>query len=232
MPATCLSKEAMLRKIGDVCQRHGVTLLLLHHNRKQGKTRTSADREPPDWTTSRGPVSRIRASVVSARTPRGLCARHWRHELWLSLGGSAGHSGLWALDVEEGISELPRYWKVMPFSPTEARDEKKADTARQRILDAMLDFPKGQTKTPLLEAAKVRGQFPRAQEVSRCLGQGQHTCPGYGQEGSRKLSRLPDGSVVERRLRIAARAAHCAQAAPPAFLIIVAHVMALGNSRS
>lgn len=72
------------------------------------------------------------------------------------------------MDVEEGVPELGRYWKVMPFSPTEARNEKKADTARQRILDAMLDFPNGQTKTSLLEAAKVRSNST-AKEVLDAL---------------------------------------------------------------
>ena len=148
---------AKLRPIGEVCQRHGVTLILLHHTRKQGKPKGNADRDPPElddmaWA---GFGEYARQWFLLGRR-RDYVPGTGQHQLWLSLGGSAGHSGLWALDLEEGISGTPRYWKVVLSSASEVREEKKVNTARQRILDAMLDFPNGQTKTPLLEAAGIR----------------------------------------------------------------------------
>lgn len=147
----------LLRKISEVCQRHGVTLLLLHHNKKQGGTKGRVNREPPElddiaWA---GFAEFARQWILIGRRA-AFVPSTGEHELWLSLGGSAGHSGLWALDVDEGISGMPRHWKVMLSSPDEARDEKKADTIRDRLLAAMREFPEGQTKTGILTAASVR----------------------------------------------------------------------------
>lgn len=147
----------MLRKISDVCRFHGVTLLLLHHNKKQAKTNGRVNREPPElddiaWA---GFAEFARQWILLGRRAAYVPSTG-EHELWLSVGGSAGHSGLWALDVEEGISGMPRYWNVMLSSPDEARAEKKAGSVRQRILDAMREFPLGQTKTGILTAANLR----------------------------------------------------------------------------
>jgi hypothetical protein len=76
------------------------------------------------------------------------------HRLWLSVGGSAGHSGLWAVDVDEGVS--PRHWNVELSTPDEARREKKAGSIRDRILEAARNFPNGETKSKLFETAKLR----------------------------------------------------------------------------
>jgi hypothetical protein len=51
---------------------------------------------------------------------------------------------------------MPRYWKVKFTTPQEARAEKKASATRQRLLDAAREFPEGQTKTVILETAKVK----------------------------------------------------------------------------
>lgn len=147
----------LLRKISEVCRRHGVTLLLLHHNKKQAKTNGRVNREPPElddiaWA---GFAEFARQWILLGRRAAYVPSTG-EHELWLSVGGSAGHSGLWALDVEEGVSGVPRYWNVMLSSPDEARAEKKANSVRQRILDAMREFPKGQTKTSIFTAANLR----------------------------------------------------------------------------
>lgn len=158
-----------LRPIGEVCQRHGVTLILLHHTRKQAKPKGNADRDPPElddmaWA---GFGEYARQWFLLGRR-RDYVPGTGQHQLWLSLGGSAGHSGLLALDLEEGVSGTARYWKPLVSSASEVREEKKANTARERIMEAILNFPNGQTKTALLEAASVRSTNT-AQEVIDAL---------------------------------------------------------------
>ncbi len=56
-----------------------------------------------------------------------------RHELWLSYGGRAGHSGLWVLGIEEGLlgEGMPeRKWAVTVTSKSESRDVEDVETRR------------------------------------------------------------------------------------------------------
>jgi hypothetical protein len=80
------------------------------------------------------------------------------HELWLSVGGSAGHSGLWGLDISEGVSGQPRHWNIELSTPDQAREEKKGGTLRQRILAAAKEFSEGETKTTILETAGLKSE--------------------------------------------------------------------------
>ena len=80
------------------------------------------------------------------------------HKLWLNVGGSAGHSSLWALDVDEGPSGQPRHWKVTLSTPSEACEEneaKKAVPLRERILEAAGTFPDGEFDV-ILDTAKAQ----------------------------------------------------------------------------
>ncbi len=52
------------------------------------------------------------------------------HQLWLSAGGSIGHGGLWALDIEEGVIDENfegRKWEVTVNSAGDERDKKAAE---------------------------------------------------------------------------------------------------------
>lgn len=50
------------------------------------------------------------------------------HELWMSVGGSAGHSGLWGVDVNEGVRDDPggRRWDVQTLEANEANEARDA----------------------------------------------------------------------------------------------------------
>ncbi len=122
-----------LRGIAEICQEHNVCPVLLHHLRKRGKGDRSFDPPELDELSWAG---------------FGEFARQWwllgrreayepgtgSHKLWLSIGGSAGHSALWAVDVEEGVAGEPRRWDVSLSRPDEARAAKKENTVRQQHL--------------------------------------------------------------------------------------------------
>jgi hypothetical protein len=145
----------MLRRISDVCQSHGVCPVLLHHLRKRGKGDHSYD--PPELDEL-------------AWAGFGEFARQWwllgrrelyepgtgEHRLWLSIGGSAGHSGLWAVDIDEGVAGEPRRWDVRISTSVEAKEAKKSRTVRDRLIAAAREYPAGETKTTILETAGLK----------------------------------------------------------------------------
>lgn len=158
MPGTDASnlfiQGTLLQRISEMCQRQGVGLILAHHTRKQGKG--NANYEPPElddmaWA---GFAEFARQWLLIGRRERYEPGTG-EHRLWLSVGGSAGHSGLYGLDIDEGTA--PRHWSVDVLTPDEARKEKKADNIRQRLINAASNFPNGETKTAIILAAKLRG---------------------------------------------------------------------------
>jgi hypothetical protein len=146
-----------LRGISRICRERGVTLLLAHHTRKQGKMRNSSSYEPRElddisWS---GFGEFVRQwFLIGRREP--FVPGTGEHRLWLSVGGSAGHSMLWAVDVDEApVDNRPTAWKVTLSTPNEARTEKKEGTIYEKLLVAAKNFPGGETKSILLAAAGV-----------------------------------------------------------------------------
>ncbi|MBI3464900.1 MAG: hypothetical protein HY000_17865 [Planctomycetes bacterium] len=105
--------------------------------------------------------------------------------MWLNVGGSAGHSALWAVDIHEGAYDgmTPRRWDVTVMGADEARSEvkeekqqAKKDDARTRLLLTLQQFPSGETREALKEAAGVSssiaalaiGELVASREVVPC----------------------------------------------------------------
>lgn len=96
------------------------------------------------------------------------------HELWLNIGGSAGHSGLYGIDIDEGTrQEGARYWQVELISANEAytrknlSDSERKERAKtnerliefQRQCDAVMavlsGHPEGETVRCLRDTCKI-----------------------------------------------------------------------------
>src|SRR5262249_16599091 len=63
------------------------------------------------------------------------------HRLWLSMGGSAGHSGMWAIDIDEGILDAQfggRKGEVIILDASEAMERKvmRGDARKQQEQEA------------------------------------------------------------------------------------------------
>lgn len=170
-----MAQGELLRGMNELCHRRGVTLGLCHHTKRN---------------TGRDPYEPLELQDI-AWAGFAEFARQWwllnrrekyepgsgEHRLWLSAGGSAGHSALWALDVSEGNIADPggRHWQVELSKPDEARKEserrreqskgeakaKQIDADMRAIVRAIADLPdKTGTKTDIHGASSINsGRF-------------------------------------------------------------------------
>ncbi len=125
------AQGAMLGRLGSAVSDAGAMLVLAHHTRK-GAVDAYAPPELSDIAWS-GFAEWARQWLLIGRRER-YEPGSGEHRLWLSAGGSAGHSGLWAMDVDEGrwSPDTPRYWCVAVRSATEhaSADRERRDAER------------------------------------------------------------------------------------------------------
>ncbi len=158
----------LLRGMGEVCAAAGCTMLLCVHNKK-GKVDPYSPPELEDIAWA-GFQEYFRQWLLVGRRERYEPGTG-DHHLWLNVGGSAGHSALWAVDVAEGTRETPggRFWKVNLMRADEAREqvqnrkEVKKQAERQErlerdkrtICNTLVKFPNGESKTIARLAAEI-----------------------------------------------------------------------------
>ncbi len=149
------SQGERLRNFSEPCERLGVTLALVHHTRKRSKGDTSyepAELHDLSWAG----ISEFARQWFLFSRREAFEPGTGEHKLWLTIGGSLGHSSRWGLDISEGPSGSPRKWEVELKSPSDARREKKGDSIRDRLLEAAKQYPAGETKTTLIKTARLR----------------------------------------------------------------------------
>ncbi len=154
-PGDLFAMGQALQPIAEIARKTGCTPILLHHFRKN----TQADDADPaalEELSQSGVAEFVRQwLLLQRRTPY---AHDGHHSLYMRAGGSAGHAGLWGLEIEEGTFDDPlyhRYWSVEVSSISDlraeteraraeksavrnaARDEKRDAECRERVFEAL-----------------------------------------------------------------------------------------------
>ncbi len=167
---------SFLKSLGDLAQETGCTPLLCHHLKKGiADPYEPAELENIAWA---GFQEFVRQWILLNRRVRYDPDRGGHHELWMSVGGSAGHSGLWGLNIEEGTRQDigGRRWQVEVLSSADAyaeriaaasdaadeRKQRQVDAKRRRqceaVLAAMQQFPNGETPRAIREVAGINSR--------------------------------------------------------------------------
>jgi hypothetical protein len=116
----------LFQNITRACLDAGATPCLVHHTKRAA----AGSREPLglEDLAYAGVAEFARQWVLLSRRETYDGASPGSHRLWMNAGGSAGHGGLWALDIEEGEvnDDLEgRGWEVSVSTATEARQSVK-----------------------------------------------------------------------------------------------------------
>ena len=177
---------AVLQGLTKLGQQTGCTIVLLHHFRKGGQP----DEENPaglEELSQSGVAEWSRQWILLQR--RAAYQGDGQHLLWMRCGGSAGHSSLWGVTLDEGQLDpdtfTGRTWDVSVAPVADARAEVKAEQEnrkaaeqeqrdgehRDRLLKVLRQAPEGDTAKALREAAGLNlANFSKA--ISALLQEG------------------------------------------------------------
>jgi Bifunctional DNA primase/polymerase, N-terminal/AAA domain/Primase C terminal 1 (PriCT-1) len=135
----------LLKTLGDILGECNCTPILCHHFKKLTLDQYEpAELEHIAWA---GFQEYVRQWLLINRRVKYNPDQGGHHELWFQVGGSAGHSGLWGLNIDEGTRQTPggRYWELELMSANEAFDvrhqavEQKSEARKQRAQERRVD---------------------------------------------------------------------------------------------
>ena len=175
----------LLRNVSEACREAKAMLILAHHTKKNrlGERYDPMELEDIAWA---GFQEFARQWLLVGRRAAYDHGSGF-HELWLTTGGSAGHSGLWGVDVDEGeyVAGMERKWEVTVNNATETRreyEEKKVRQAaikkgeldeqyKRQLWDALQAYPDGETRNVLSQAAGLNSSnLATAEKLLRLEG--------------------------------------------------------------
>lgn len=122
-PSNLFDVGPLLLAVSRTCLSAGATPVLVHHFRKNGADPN--DLPELEELAYAGIQEFARQWVLLKRRER-FEPGSGVHKLWLAVGGSAGHSGEWALDITEGVMDdnfQGRRWEVSIKLASDARSE-------------------------------------------------------------------------------------------------------------
>ena len=171
--ANLFAMGAALQPLSKLAQEAGVTLIVLHHFRKGGQPNEDEPAGLEELTMS-GAAEWARQWILLQR--RAAYQGDGQHLLWMRSGGSAGHSSLWGVTIEEGQLNpdtfTGRTWKanVAPVADARAQteadktnrkaaeQEQRAEEHQTRLLSVLRATPEGDTARALREATGLNGR--------------------------------------------------------------------------
>jgi hypothetical protein len=156
-PANLFHIGPLLAQITETCTAAGATPFLVHHLRKN---RERPD-DPPELEdlAYAGVQEYARQWLLIGRSQRYELGSG-EHRLWLNVGGSAGHSGCWAVHIAEGTIDADfggRSWCVDVQGATAARTEARAQAEAAKTEETLAK--------ELAQEAEFRARCDRAAAV-------------------------------------------------------------------
>ena len=207
-PANLFEMGPLLQTISQTCLRAGATPIFVHHTKKMGGTgaeiRSKYAPIELDALSFSGVPEFARQWMLLNRREEYVLGSG-QHKLWMSVGGSAGFSGCWAVDVDEGQvvrNFSGRGWKVTIRSQTQELEEKEARKVvskqekehkdRTDVMDLLKQSETPQTQTDICGAtgiskARVKSAVEhlvkerriKKSPVTKACGTGTKTHDGY-----------------------------------------------------
>ncbi|QDV81431.1 AAA family ATPase [Stieleria magnilauensis] len=115
-----MTQGERLGNLNSVCRSHGATMLLVHHTKsidpKGGGMHRPAMLSDLAWAGHKEFARQW--FLVNRRRPYDLSGEH---HFWLTIGGSAGQSGLHGVDISEGLLSEGRHWQTNVSNPSEVK---------------------------------------------------------------------------------------------------------------
>lgn len=125
---------SQLKLFAELAIEASATPIIIHHTRKQ--TTNGSEFQPLELAdlSGAGFAEFARQWILISRRQRYVEGTG-DHHFWMTIGGSAGHSGCWAVDIAEGSpdDETGRRWEVNVALPSDAKAKAAEDAERRRV---------------------------------------------------------------------------------------------------
>ncbi len=161
--ANLIVMQGIMHGMADVCRELLATWILVHHLHARAD-----NHKPPSLRdiAFAGYKEFFRQWMLLGRRedyePPSDSESPRIHDLWMNCGGSAGHSSLWGLTIDEGSIGRPR-WRAEVTSVTEAKAttherqmNRGIETVKEKIVRALQRSQSGETKNSLRDLTGVK----------------------------------------------------------------------------
>ena len=163
----------LLMRVAKVCQEIGATLILVHHSTKPaGMVRMQAGEPLELEDLAYAGFQEFARQWVLINRRQKYEPGSGKHCLWLNIGGSAGQSGCWGVDVNEGALAddfSSRNWSVQVQTmdavikqaaqsqkqKKDADKEAKEEDVKRKVLQVLSGLDGGETTTRIAKLAGI-----------------------------------------------------------------------------